>query len=68
MDQALLIKYGVSIIYYAIILTLTILGGFGIYVVVRFGQNRATSLTLSVIFAVIFLQLLLQSFLVLQTV
>lgn len=68
MDEVLLIKYGVNLVYYAIVLILTLLGGFGIYVVVRFGQNRTTTLTLSLVFAIIFLHILLQSFLVLQTV
>jgi hypothetical protein len=66
MDQAI-INLIVQVVYYLVAVVLAFLGIFGIYVVMRFGQRRSISLAMSIVFAFIFLQLVFQSYLVLQT-
>ena len=55
-------------IYYVITGFLILFSVFGIYILVRYGQNRIISLAISLLYAIFFLTILSQSFYTLQLI
>ncbi len=55
-------------VYYAIVAILTFFSIFGVYVLIRYGEKRALSLLVALLYSFFFFSILAQSFISLQNI